>query len=180
MRKYFLTSAVSLLIATNVNAQIIDAAGQFMATVVVSTATKLECTGQLAAQLLVTDVTQEMSVTVNPEGYAMSDGSNAISVSGDVPTCTLSNGIFDDVNNIQITSMNASEEDSFKLVHYGETSDTNLPTLSNIKFLLSEDKKSVNIGGTFNIPANLNLGTFNELENFAQYMTYLNIAYVSE
>ena len=178
MRKYFLTSAVSLLIATNVNAQIVEAAGQFMASVIISTATEIECTGQLAASLLVTDTTQEFSVTVNPEGYAIDDGDNVIASSGHVPTCTLSNGTFDNIDNINVTSMNASEENSFKLVHYGDTSDTNVPTLSDIKFLLSEDQKSVNIGGTFNIPANITLGGAEA--NLSQYTTYLNIAYVSE
>ncbi|MBQ8870938.1 MAG: hypothetical protein IJ019_06150 [Alphaproteobacteria bacterium] len=169
MRKYFLLSAVAMLVATNVNAY---AVGEFPVVVYIESAEAIECDIGLAFSAFLADISKPATVKVNPHGL-VNGADNVVAARVEVPTCTLTNGTFSNLENLIISGQNmAYEETSIKLVNADNPSDTNIPTISDFEFLLSNGDKSVSIGATFNIPENMQTST--------AYTTVINIMYCYE
>ncbi|MBE6450485.1 MAG: hypothetical protein E7016_00800 [Alphaproteobacteria bacterium] len=150
MRKYFLLSAVALMAASNVNAQV----GELNVDARVSVADIIECTTLSFGEIVVKLNNQETTIrTFFDED--MQIGNDIISVSGEgKATCQLSSGSFIYGLSMNDVTLTAGENDSEL-------------TFSPV----SESGSSAIIYGTLTIPANVESG---------HYVGSLTVTYVDE
>lgn len=156
MRKYFLTTAVALLVTTNANAL----SGESVPTALVGNmqvgaqilmGQSMTCDYGITFSPVVMDASIEHTVTVNTDGSVTTSGEGVIA-GGVVPgVCTLSNGTFTDGGDIvpmvggdMVTLKPVIDADSGYEVY-----------MSNFTYKISDDQKNLYVGATLTIPANI-------------------------
>ncbi|MBE6451037.1 MAG: DUF4402 domain-containing protein [Alphaproteobacteria bacterium] len=149
MRKYFLLSAVTMLIANNVNATAGAARGQFSVTTVVGLMDKIDCEA-MGITILSYDTSDKATITINSDGTFSNDNEN-FSVEASIPAnCSISNNTFSNAENF-------GAPESIDMIADGI--DTTI-TISNFTFEITDNGSNVKIGATLNIPANIKEGWY--------------------
>ena len=150
MRKYFLTTAVALLAATSANAENIGATGQIGVLSYVQTVDEINCSDDLILSILLREEGGNVSVTVSPTGEILNvTGNNVVYTHGTPAVCSISNSTFVNAENFETMPMNYVRDE----IVNGEAQNNPQPTtdfmVSDFTYLISDDGKSVSIGGTF-------------------------------
>ena len=152
MRKYFLLSAVALMIATNVNAGI--GAGNMQVSAEITSIDSISCRG-LALAIGVPDTSKELTVTLGTNGEAQASEESIAYFNVAPAVCTTTGTFPDDISNFMVAT-----EGPVKLLSNDKPDLSIVPTISNFTYDLSADGKEISIGGTYTFPANFEEGTY--------------------
>ncbi|MBE6450900.1 MAG: hypothetical protein E7016_02920 [Alphaproteobacteria bacterium] len=152
MRKYFLLSAVAtLMTVTSANAENIGATGQFNVLSMVQTVDEINCSDPLILSIMLREEGGNVSATISPTGETSDiTGNNVVYAFGTPAMCSISNSTFVNAENFDTMPMNYIRDE----IVNGEMQNNPQPTtdfmVSDFTYLISDDGKSVSIGGTFN------------------------------
>ncbi|MBQ8869918.1 MAG: hypothetical protein IJ019_00905 [Alphaproteobacteria bacterium] len=153
MRTYFLLGAVAMLMTTTANATNPIAAGAFLAQAAIVMADSITCNEDLT-MVAVTDDSKSINVTINPDG-SIERSAHLIHIEGTPAKCTISNGVFTNIDNFSVSQETVVFEPSSE-------SDT-APTLSDFTFAIANDGTSVSIGGNFYIDSPTSSSTYTSI-----------------
>ncbi|MBQ2811040.1 MAG: hypothetical protein IJF12_02605 [Alphaproteobacteria bacterium] len=158
MRKYFLLSALALMISVITNKTYADAIGNLEIQALVTLMDELQC-DPLYLNICTSDVSQGLTAIVDTNGnITVSNGSVGTGLmQGEPAKCTLSNNTFTSVDKLSVMLGSVY----FSYIPFG--SEEFVPseaTISDFTFNISDDAKTAYIGGTYTFPANMGQGLY--------------------
>ena len=150
MRKYFLLSAVAILSASNVYAENPAAAGIFNIESNVQIVDEINCSTILSLSILSKEEGGNVSVSVSPTGeISQILGSGIVYSMASPAVCSISNNTFVNVENFQAINNGVFRKEVVDGIASGDDQPATDFLVSDFTYLLSDDGKSVSIGGTF-------------------------------
>ncbi|MBQ8870757.1 MAG: DUF4402 domain-containing protein [Alphaproteobacteria bacterium] len=167
MRKYFLLGAVALLAASNVNAQVPTLnAGNMEVAAQILIGESMDCSQGLMFVPIILDSGTNHTITVATDGKASFSDSNILG-SGTPGSCTLTEGTFAEGGQ----GVTIIAGDGIFLYPSINKESSSVVSVENFVFQVSDDRKTLTVGATLNIPA----GTDSDV-----YMGTLDVGYMVE